>query len=75
MLADAHIGPRRFATITPPNEEGALGDHSAKELQRLKDYRECADRLFAVADPRAIEDAARTLALYVGSLRLLFSCW
>ena len=35
-------------------------------LQRLVDYRECADRLLAVADPRAIQDAARTLALYVG---------
>ena len=53
-------------------KERALGHHRAKDLERLKDYRECTDRLFAVADPRAIEDAARTLALYVGSLRLLF---
>ena len=30
------------------------------------DYRECADRLFTVAGTRAVEDAARVLALYVG---------
>jgi hypothetical protein len=35
-------------------------------LERLLDYREGADRLFATADPRAVEEAARVLALYVG---------
>ena len=49
-----------------------MNQSSDKALARLLDYRECADRLFAVANPSAIEDAARTLALYVGSLRLLF---
>jgi hypothetical protein len=43
-----------------------LDQSSDKALARLLDYRECADRLFAVANPSAIEDAARTLALYVG---------
>ena len=32
----------------------------------MLDYRECADRLFAAAGTRAVEEAARVLALYVG---------
>jgi hypothetical protein len=47
-------------------EDEKLNQSSEKALERLVDYRECADRLFAIANPRAIEDAARTLALYVG---------
>jgi hypothetical protein len=43
-----------------------LNQSSDKVLERLLDYRECADRLFGLANPRAIEAAARTLALYVG---------
>jgi hypothetical protein len=37
-----------------------------KTLEHLQDYRECADRLFAVAKSGAVEQAARVLALYVG---------
>src|ERR1700687_1274246 len=39
---------------------------SKDQLERMTDYRECADLLLAVADHRAVADAARTLALYVG---------
>lgn len=36
------------------------------QLEQMTDYRECAERLLTAADPRALADAARTLAMYVG---------
>ena len=40
--------------------------HEDTAAERLQNYRERADRLLKLAGTRAVEEAARTLALYVG---------
>jgi hypothetical protein len=46
--------------------ERRVTQNKDQTLDRLLDYRECADRLFAATSTRAVEQAARVLALYVG---------